>query len=466
MSKQIHKYLIILSIKIYISLCKTIFIFEHFRHGARSPSDHDENYFDIYDEKWNGASELTYSGIRQHFLLGNYIRNKYKNLIDYENYNPNEILAFSTNLNRAIMSARAQLMGIFKNSKIPQLKNSQKFMYTPYFLQNNTNFENLNINYPENYIDEIPIHIIEDKDQFFRFEKTDLCPKIKEIRNNNKNKPEIINFAKRFNDTFGEKLLKLFNINDKDYFSVLGNINEICVTYNIDKFDQRELSIIKNSDINLTKFFKMTSEYGNLKGITRYANDTEHLLGYLGSSVLMRRVLLYMENILKDNNNPKIVLLSAHDTTILSMEDLIYVLFGIEILNPSFASNYIFELNQNEENNEYEVNFIFNDKILKTVKYNEFKNIILNKAWTLKQVADYCGFVPFDDKVENEIIDGSNALWKIIMFICIISNLIFIGIITIICIKTKNRNVGKINSDMIDLWAKGGNNLINKLNEV
>ena len=445
MQKQINRHLIILFIKIYLSFCKTLFIFEHFRHGARGPSSYDENDLDLYKEKWNGDSELTYSGMRQQFLLGSYIRNKYKNLIDYESYNPNEILAFSSNKNRAMMSARSQLMGIFINSKIPELKNSQNIC-VPYFLQNNTNFQNLNINYPENYIDEIPIHIIEDKDQFFRFEKTGQCPVIKEIREKNKQKPEIQNFLKKFNETFGEQFLKLFNISDKDYFTIYDNVDDVCIGYNIDKFDQRELLMLNNTDINLTEFSKISNEFATIKGTMYYANDTEHLLGYLGSSVLMRRVLLYMENFLKDNNNPKMVLLSAHDTSILSMEDLIHALFGNEIFNPVFASSYIFELNQNEENNEYEVNFVFNDKILKTVKYDEFKNIILNKAWTLKQVADYCGFVPYDDNnEENEKNEDDDVfMWKIIMIVCIICNLILFGIIIIVYIKTRNIRKGNV----------------------
>ena len=466
MPKRLNKFIIIISVKIYLTFCKTLFIFEHFRHGARGLSDKDEKDLDIYGEKWNGDSELTYSGMRQQFLLGSYIRNKYKNLIDYENYNPNEILAFSTNKNRAIMSARSQLIGIFKNSKIPLLKNSQNSMCTPYFLQNDTKFKKLNILYPENYIDEIPIRIIKDEDLLIRFAKKYLNKKMKAIREENKKKPEILDFIKRFNETFGEKLLKLFDINDKDYFTIFDNINEVCVGYNIDTFDQRKLLILNNSNINLTEFSKMTSEYSNLKGTMIYANDPEHLLGYIGSSVLMRKILVYMENILKNPNNPKIVLLSAHDTSILSMEDLIFVLFGIEIINPSFASSYIFELNQNQENNEYEVNFIFNDKILKTIKYDEFKNIILNKAWTLKQVADYCGFETFkfikNDKEEKVITEKNDAfIWKISMITCIFFNLILIGIIIIVF--AKKRNIEIKNTIMIELSTKRGNNLINKL---
>ena len=96
------------------SFLKTLFIFEHSRHGHRTNSDLDNNNLDIFKEKWDGDSELTNIGLKQHYLLGNYIRNKYNNLINYTSYNPNEIFILSTTTNRTILSARAQLNGIFK----------------------------------------------------------------------------------------------------------------------------------------------------------------------------------------------------------------------------------------------------------------------------------------------------------------------------------------------------------------
>ena len=96
---------------------EVIFVLEHFRHGARSPSELNENDLDTLGEKWNGLQELTNVGLRQHYLLGNHIRNKYPELINYQKYNPKEIEVLSTITNRTIMSARAQLHGIFNNFK-------------------------------------------------------------------------------------------------------------------------------------------------------------------------------------------------------------------------------------------------------------------------------------------------------------------------------------------------------------
>ena len=56
---------------------KVIFVFEIFRHGARTQNSLDLNDKDIFGEQWEGILELTNSGLRQHYLLGHYIRNKY-----------------------------------------------------------------------------------------------------------------------------------------------------------------------------------------------------------------------------------------------------------------------------------------------------------------------------------------------------------------------------------------------------
>ena len=85
---------------------KVIFVFVIFRHGARSTSIIDENDLDLYGEQWNGIKELTNSGLRQQYLLGHYIRNKYPDLINYEKYNPKDIEVISTLKNRTILSAR------------------------------------------------------------------------------------------------------------------------------------------------------------------------------------------------------------------------------------------------------------------------------------------------------------------------------------------------------------------------
>ena len=51
---------------------KLLFVWEHFRHGARGPyrSFDEINWEDIFKEKWDGDGELSPLGMRMHYLLG------------------------------------------------------------------------------------------------------------------------------------------------------------------------------------------------------------------------------------------------------------------------------------------------------------------------------------------------------------------------------------------------------------
>ena len=90
--------------------------FEIFRHGARTPySGMTPDFKDCFGAQWFGLKELTGIGLRQHFLVGYRNRIKYvneTNLIKPE-YDPREVFIISTDSNRTIMSANAQLQGLY-----------------------------------------------------------------------------------------------------------------------------------------------------------------------------------------------------------------------------------------------------------------------------------------------------------------------------------------------------------------
>ena len=89
------------------------FILEHFRHGARSPCNGEFiNNTDELGGKWQNYGALTKIGVKQHFLLGKENRKRYNNFIS-NYYDPKEIQIYSSNYNRTMMSAQAQLLGFY-----------------------------------------------------------------------------------------------------------------------------------------------------------------------------------------------------------------------------------------------------------------------------------------------------------------------------------------------------------------
>ena len=94
------------------------FVFELCRHGARTPYSGlgHPNFKDYFSENWIGIKELTPIGIKQHFYLG--LRNRIRYMDSPEpllnkTFDPREILVYSTNSNRTILSANAQLQGLY-----------------------------------------------------------------------------------------------------------------------------------------------------------------------------------------------------------------------------------------------------------------------------------------------------------------------------------------------------------------
>ena len=86
------------------------------RHGSRAP----QNLEKCFGDKWpEGPSQLTPSGERQHYLLGQYMRNRYivKNKFLSETYDPKEIFVYSSDLSRTIMSASAHMTGIYPRTE-------------------------------------------------------------------------------------------------------------------------------------------------------------------------------------------------------------------------------------------------------------------------------------------------------------------------------------------------------------
>ena len=88
---------------------KYIFLEEITRHGTRTA------FSKLIPRDWMkpyGIGELTAPGFRQHWVLGNALREKYSSVFDHR-FKLAEISSRSTGFDRTIQSANAHLEGIF-----------------------------------------------------------------------------------------------------------------------------------------------------------------------------------------------------------------------------------------------------------------------------------------------------------------------------------------------------------------
>ena len=58
---------------------KLVFVYTHFRHGARAPLQVNDSFIDKMGETWKNPEELTGVGQRMHYLLGRRNRIRYIN---------------------------------------------------------------------------------------------------------------------------------------------------------------------------------------------------------------------------------------------------------------------------------------------------------------------------------------------------------------------------------------------------
>ncbi|CAG9864365.1 unnamed protein product [Phyllotreta striolata] len=84
-----------------------------YRHGDRSPSKSFPNDVYFNETYWPmGFGQLTKEGIARQYELGKWFRRRYNDFLS-DNYSPNEIYIHSTNSDRTLMSAYANLAGLY-----------------------------------------------------------------------------------------------------------------------------------------------------------------------------------------------------------------------------------------------------------------------------------------------------------------------------------------------------------------
>jgi len=416
---------------------KILFVFEHFRHGARNPCNHiDKNGKDFLGKKWNFVGELNNIGKKQHFLLGMRNREKYKNfLLDF--YHPKEILAFSTNRNRTIESLIANLMGMFykKGKKIKE--NQRKFSFPQKIKISDEIFENSN----EIFLETFAIHLFKEEEHDFLLHEPKICYPIKKIKFQLQNSMK--KHAKIFKKKFGEKLLKFLikngneeNSNKNDFFDSFINVYDFCDHFISDFiFDDEDsqLKKLENYEINLNNLFNHCQNLTKIMQFDVVFGNDDVL--FMSMSPSFKKILNWMEKRIflhkmnksneLDYNSPKFVIFSGHDTTIAGFIKIMNKLFGSEIINPEFSASVFFEVDFEED---YFVNYLFGDVVLSRIEFAEFKKKIEGFLWSEKKIYEFCDFDYFN-------------VYKIIIFVLMIIIFVLAGILCFFIKKDKKNKI-------------------------
>lgn len=355
-------------------------VVEIFRHGARAPSNLK------YDSSWPIAGDLTATGIRQLYILGVLMAQKYPHLL--EKYNPNNIFVRTSGSSRTIMSASAHLYGVFQG-KGPSLQsaNSANFTIPPFINLVSTNqvvsaLENITTAIPSGFQPPI-LQTIQRQDDKMLFVGPWSCFNMgvwqKERETDEKNR-EILVFL---NETVTQ-LRKLGY--DIKTFEDLADFGDTLIDNYQDNRPMPKGIEYGSSLYNDSVFaFQWFSNYNYL------GYGLERVLKALN---LLLQIVDWFEGTAKGTNQIKFAFLSAHDTTLLPILGLYNItdpqclfenyknqkegkpIIHSECLYPVFASQIIYEF-YNKTEGPY-IKFFYNGKPLKINKLQDSYEISLS----------------------------------------------------------------------------------------
>ena len=441
---------------------KLVFVMTHFRHGARAPNSIDENSLDKVHETWTTPGELTAVGMRMQYLLG--LRNRKRYIDDYKllsnRFDPHEMLVYSTNFNRTLMSIYSQLQGLYPHK--PEvgfsLNEEQEISAIPQVNINKSYIKDLvdimNSSALPDFMTVIPVRMISENDK-------KISVRCSGTSNNTKNTSmeSIIAVKYYFNQKYKKYLNEFYNESTTYDFDFL---KSFCDAFVADYTDRRNITGLKNTGVNFEELAESCYEVLKINFRDYSLNAGQNHLDIIESSKIMREMIRLMQQRVDDDINnvteidyddfsrPKMMMISAHDTTVSCHQITIIKCFNLDLDTfqlAKFTAQMAFEVvrkddNETDLNNlsykDYTVNYYFNDDNILSVSFEEFKEKMLNYLWTEEEVDSYCSGNSSNknetDDNNNDNNENNNVLvygivicaLSVLVVVCIVINIVLV----------------------------------------
>ena len=384
------------------------------------------SYIDKYKSHWDGSGKLTIKGKMHQYILGISNRYKYPNIINYNKYNPDELLIHVTNLSRVKESTYNQLLGMFnpilKITEIDKLKKtiseSNKFYYPSNYHAWNYKTEELYkkiINEAELSI-ELLEEIKKNKSESFLTEgnfsleeKNKLnitftqfpeertfyiksnCFNIKKYTKHYHQNELIELIKENIEKKYGDKLYSFLKI-EKERFYNFRSILNIIDNYISSYYEGKDLKeFYEETGIDKDEYYKICMKIFKFWVYNIFCDKKTCILE---SGKLMSDLIEYMDN--KINNKTrklKMVIDVSHDFTVGPMQVFMHETFDVNYSVCHYSCNIYFELHKEKNNNKkviYFVKYLVDDELKLYINYELFKKSVLSKLWTEEEKDDFC----------------------------------------------------------------------------
>lgn len=434
------------------------FVYLVFRHGHRQPIIN-EGTKDMLDNEYPnlGGGELTSVGKRQHFLAGQNDREKYRSFMS-NSFSNKELYVMSTNYNRTIESAQARIQGFYADEANPTLTPQQQTTAYPSgvfnFLSDDvkSKISALNSDALPKKESLIQIHPFISNQKFDLLYSPSVCPGALGYSSISGEKEYSYDAVDQFKKKHSEMIKSIYDTELKRDDASYSFIWKFCDSYVSVYYNN--LSLKKITEKGYTNTEEILNDCEVLLKAEHlsvlFGSAKNHFMSRLSASGALNDVVEYMERRInlnkestdakknktyKDFSSPKMKWYSAHDTSIGAQLGALSYAFNdkayTDVKNISFASNIKYELysNSNNKNNieeNYTVKILYNEELISSYIFSEFKSVVLDAIISQKEINNFCNFTPDS----NEFVSNNHTILLLVSSALIVVTIIlFIALI-------------------------------------
>jgi hypothetical protein len=440
---------------IYLQEDRLVFLYTHFRHGARAPLDINDSFIDKLGEKWTNPGELTGVGQRMHYLLGRRNRIRYIKNEGFlsPKFNSHEILIYSSNINRTMVSVSSQLQGFYpqNNETGETLKDEQLEISYPQvdvnYAEINESISALGSSALPYQMTLAPVRMVNDNDRRMNVYDLEECIEERDDikKKNAQTIPELIEYMKGFNKKYNTSFNKYFQDSNGEYD--VFETNDICDAFLSNYWDKRKMSDFEEkTGLNFAELNDDCFTFFRMYYLYCFHGDEEKVLAHVDSSGIMEELNYFMKRRIdaditivnedanfKDYSRPKMVMRSGHDSTVSA--DLIFLIKALGLNEsdiygyPKYASQLAIEvrayktITSSSTYSDYNVIGYFDDKQIFNVTADKFISGLETEIWSDEKVNKFCGFdeTDTDSNTNEKKSDKAKTAYKVLMsvFICL-----------------------------------------------
>ena len=290
---------------------KLVFLMTHIRHGARAPQKYynQSKYLDYVLESWDNPGELTPIGQRMHYALGLQNREEYitKKKFLSENFDPHEILIYSTKFNRTLLSVSSFFQGLYPPGTGGEITEEQKNNSKPQVNLSpevEKELEKLKLNSLPEKMSVVPVRMINDNERkIIIYDIPECLWKRDEMRKINLEKSEDLKkFIEEFKKKYKDDIFKIYETKPEYNIDFIDNF---CDAFISGSTELKEMKKLNDTGINKNELLDQCFEFMKLNFRDWISGDSERILPTLEVSKLMREFIHYMNQRIVDDMEGK-----------------------------------------------------------------------------------------------------------------------------------------------------------------